>query len=57
MNKNISVCLFFALATGALAFGEDVSGTIGGSILDPSNSAVPNAKVTITDIDRNQVVH
>ena len=56
MKKNISAGLLFALAIGSIAFGQDVSGTIGGSILDPSSSAVPNAKVTITDTSRNQVV-
>jgi len=35
---------------------QDISGSIGGSILDPSGASVPNAKVTITNTDRNQVV-
>jgi hypothetical protein len=35
---------------------QDVSGTIGGSILDPSGAAVPGAKITITSTERNQVV-
>ncbi len=42
------------LATGALA--QDVSGTLEGTVLDQSGSAVPNAKISITNTDRNQVV-
>ena len=46
--------LIACLATGLIA--QDISGTIGGTILDPSGATVPNAKVTITNTDRNQVV-
>jgi hypothetical protein len=42
------------LATGLLA--QDVSGTIEGSVLDQTGAAVPKAKVTLTNTDRNQVV-
>jgi hypothetical protein len=42
------------LASGLMA--QDISGTIEGTILDPSGSAVPNAKVSVTNKDRNQVV-
>jgi hypothetical protein len=35
---------------------QDVSGTIQGVILDPAGAVVPNAKVTVTNTDRNQVV-
>jgi hypothetical protein len=45
------------LLAGATALlGQDVSGTIGGTILDPTGAAVPDAKITVTDTDRNQVV-
>ena len=37
-------------------FAQDISGTIGGSVLDPSGAAVPAAKITITNTERNQVV-
>jgi hypothetical protein len=37
-------------------WGQDISGTIEGSVLDPSNAPVPNAKVTITNTERNQVL-
>ena len=45
------------LLTGGLGlFAQDVSGTIGGTVLDASGAAVPNAKISITNTDRNQVV-
>ena len=46
--------LIACLATGLIA--QDISGTIGGTILDPSGATVPGAKVTITNTDRNQVL-
>src|SRR5664279_2619090 len=46
--------LFACLATGLIA--QDNSGNIGGTILDPSGATVANAKVTVTNSDRNQVV-
>ncbi|HEY3835281.1 MAG TPA: carboxypeptidase regulatory-like domain-containing protein [Bryobacteraceae bacterium] len=56
MIKVFYRCLFFFLAGTSLVWGQDASGTIGGMVLDPSNSAVPNAKVTLTDVNRSQVV-
>jgi len=41
---------------GSAALAQDVSGTIEGSILDPTNAPVPHSKVTIKLLDRNQVV-
>src|SRR5215472_2955609 len=46
--------LLFGLA-GILA-AQDISGTIDGTILDPTGAPVPNAKVTVTNTDRNQHV-
>jgi hypothetical protein len=37
-------------------FAQDVSGAIGGTILDPSGAAVPNARLSIINTERNQVV-
>jgi hypothetical protein len=55
MKKMLSVCLWLACAGGA-AFAQDISATIQGSILDPSNAPVPHAKVSVKNVDRNQVV-
>jgi hypothetical protein len=55
MKKLAALCILAAsLVTGMLA--QDVSGTISGTVLDQSDSAVPQAKVIITNTDRNQVV-
>src|ERR1700758_5443546 len=50
----LSCSLAFCLA--GLVAAQDISGTIDGTILDPSGAPVPNAKVTVTHTDRNQVV-
>jgi hypothetical protein len=50
----LAILLIACLGTGLIA--QDISGTIGGTILDPSGATVPNAKVTVTNTDRNQVV-
>jgi hypothetical protein len=55
MKKLASLCIFTAcLATGLAA--QDISGTLGGTVLDPTGAAVPKAKVSITNTDRKQVV-
>ncbi|MBV8812557.1 MAG: TonB-dependent receptor [Acidobacteriaceae bacterium] len=46
-----------AFLLAAMAFGQAVSGNISGTISDPSGAAVPNATVTITDLDRGAVYH
>jgi hypothetical protein len=46
----------YALAAISTLIAQDVSGTIGGTVLDPSAAAVPNAKVTITNTDRKLVM-
>jgi hypothetical protein len=55
MRKTVPICLL-ALAGGLSLYAQDITGSIGGSILDQTDSAVPNAKVTVTNTDRNQVV-
>src|SRR5579872_5373631 len=53
--KKLALCILTAcFATGM--FAQDIAGTIEGSVLDPTGAAVPKAKVTLTNTDRNQVV-
>ncbi len=50
--------LFFLLsACSAISlFGQDITGTIEGTVLDATGAAVPKAKVTVTNTDRNQAI-
>jgi hypothetical protein len=55
MKKLASLCALTAcLTTGLVA--QDISGTLGGTVLDPTGAAVPKAKISITNTDRKQVV-
>jgi hypothetical protein len=55
-KPKVCVLLTLLATAGTFAVAQDVSGTIGGAVLDPSSVAVPNQKVTITNAERNQVV-
>ncbi len=52
----VFLAVLLVWGAGSPLAGQDISGTIDGAILDPSGAPVPNAKVTITNTDRNQVV-
>jgi hypothetical protein len=54
MKSILAICLLVALA--ATTFGQDITGSIVGTVLDASGAGVPNAKVTVTNTDRNVVV-
>ncbi len=57
MNKRrLSSVLFLAAVAAFPVFGQDISGTIEGTVLDPSQSVVAKAKITVTNVDRNQVL-
>ena len=53
--RNISAAIL-ALLTVA-AFAQAVSGNISGTVQGTTGAAVPNATVTITDLDRGTVYH
>src|SRR5262245_34897404 len=49
--------LFSLLLLAAVPLpAQDIFGNLGGTILDASADAVPNATVSITDSERNQIV-
>jgi outer membrane receptor protein involved in Fe transport len=53
--------ILIAIATGTLfvssaLFGQDITGSIAGTVQDPSGAGVPGASVTITNTDRNVVL-
>src|ERR1041385_4883844 len=50
----VTLAISACLTTGLVA--QDISGTIGGTILDATGSTVPKAKVSITNTERKQVV-
>ena len=59
MNTSKKVLFAFLLFNAVLALplaAQDVSGTIEGTVLDPTGSSVANATVTVTNQLRNQVI-
>jgi hypothetical protein len=55
MKRLFSVFLLAAVGAACLV-AQDISGSIGGTVLDASGGGVGNAKVTVTNTDRNVVV-
>src|SRR5580693_9019297 len=56
-NRRAPLCgLLFALAFGAAAWGQGVSGTISGVVTDPTKAPIAAAAVTITNAETNVVV-
>src|SRR5437016_8601238 len=52
MKPRRLICLFLALLICAtLSFGQAVTGALLGTVTDASGATVPNAKVTITDVN------
>ena len=46
------LCCFVAILLPAVVHGQAVYGSISGNVTDASGAAVPNAKVTITDVGK-----
>ena len=53
--KNLASLFLICASLATVAMAQEVTGTINGTILDPSGLGVPTAKVIITNTDRNQV--
>src|ERR1051326_7222954 len=47
------VGIFASFILGCAAFGQSVTGTIEGTIVDPTHLAVANAEVTLTQVETN----
>jgi uncharacterized surface anchored protein len=50
------VITVFLFALGSSALGQEITGTIAGTVLDSTGAAVAGATVTATDADKNVVV-
>src|ERR1051326_9127670 len=50
-------CIYLLVVfLGCAAWAQNVTGSIAGTVKDPSGALVPNATVTLTDTDKNAVV-
>jgi len=54
--KRIFYACLLATAAAAYVAAQDVSATIGGTVLDSTGAAVSGAKITVTNTDRSQVI-
>lgn len=56
MSRIVSLFLLTVLLCATALVAQDITGSISGTVTDASGAGVPGAKVTVTSIDRNQVV-
>src|SRR5690348_1643343 len=49
--RSLLLCLALVIAPGG-AYAQAVYGSISGNVVDASGAAVPNAKITITDVEK-----
>ncbi|HEV2445022.1 MAG TPA: carboxypeptidase-like regulatory domain-containing protein, partial [Candidatus Sulfopaludibacter sp.] len=52
----LHVLFVLAAFLAASGFGQDITGSIAGTVTDPSGAGVPNAKVVVTNTDRGAVL-
>ena len=55
-SRVLSIAIL-SLVFASTAFPQATSGNIAGTVIDSSGAALPNAKITITDLDRATVYH
>ena len=56
MNNRFARWVFAAFACGALALAQEFRGTVTGQVTDPTGAGVPNAKVTVQNLQTNETV-
>jgi len=56
MSKITSFVLLLALVCASGLLAQDITGSISGTVADPTGAGVPGATVTVTDLERNMVV-
>jgi hypothetical protein len=56
-NRLLHLCLISVLSFPVLSWAQSYTGSIQGTITDTSRAALPGAKVTATDVDRNVEYH
>ncbi len=54
--KFLTRFLGLGLLVAVASLAQDVTGSIAGTVTDPSGAGVPNAKITVTNTDRNAVI-
>ena len=51
-----TIVLLLVLALTPLVVAQDINGSIAGTVQDASGAGVPGAKISITNLDQNQLV-
>ncbi len=55
MRSRLLVCVVFGALT-SIAFSQEITGSMVGSVQDPAGAGVSGAKITVTNTDRNAVM-
>jgi len=56
MRLRTYIVCSFVLLLACVAFGQETTGNIAGTVTDPQGAVVPNASVTLTNTDQNAVI-